>query len=110
MTVTVTVRYKSNNSGGSWRLTDDDWKALEAAGWVVEWVANDDADPDRGFSRADANGRWLGALATSAHLVVSDPIDEAAAIAEWARITGQDPDAEGCPCCGQPHYFSVEVR
>lgn len=31
------VEYSSNNSGGSWWLKDADWKALEDAGWVVEW-------------------------------------------------------------------------
>ena len=31
------VEYITNNSGGSWWLSDDDWKALEAAGWKVEW-------------------------------------------------------------------------
>ena len=31
------VEYDSNNSVGSWRLNDEDWKALEQAGWVVEW-------------------------------------------------------------------------
>ena len=30
------VEYITNNSGGSWWLSDDDdWKALEAAGWKV---------------------------------------------------------------------------
>jgi hypothetical protein len=31
------VEYRSNNSGGSWWLKDEDWKALEAAGWKVIW-------------------------------------------------------------------------
>ena len=31
------VEYSSNNSGGGWWLKDEDWKALEAAGWKVEW-------------------------------------------------------------------------
>jgi hypothetical protein len=44
------IEYSSNNSGGSWWLSDDDWKKLEDAGWVVEWE----------------NERWLGALAKRA--------------------------------------------
>lgn len=31
------VEYSSNNSGGSWWLSDKHWLALEAAGWRVEW-------------------------------------------------------------------------
>ena len=31
------VEYDSNNSGGNWWLDDNDWKALEAAGWKVDW-------------------------------------------------------------------------
>ena len=32
------VEYNSNNSGGGWWLDDQDWKALEAAGWKVAWA------------------------------------------------------------------------
>ena len=55
----TTTTYRSNNSGGGWWLNDDDWKALESAGWDVEWVK-------AGDRFADENGRWLGALATTA--------------------------------------------
>lgn len=80
------VKYRSNNSGGSWWLTDDNWKALEKAGWEVDWEER----------------RWLGALATSATrrgLSLKD------AITEWVSITGKDPADEGCNCCGAPHDF-----
>ena len=30
------IVYSSNNSGGSWWLSDEDWKKLEAAGWNVD--------------------------------------------------------------------------
>lgn len=112
------TRYSSNNSGGYWWLTDEHWKDLEAAGWRVMWnghIEEYDAednlvldesglpkilvDEDKAFSKVGE--RWLGALATSAYRAL--PIDEAKA--EFARITGEDPDAEGCHCCGQPHYF-----
>ena len=31
------VEYSSNNSGGSWWLSDDDWRKLEKAGWEIQW-------------------------------------------------------------------------
>lgn len=90
------VRYKSNNSGGSWWLKDDDWKALEAAGWQVEWSKDEEWK--------DADGvRWLGALAAAAVSPDVESVD--VAIAEWERVTGQDAGAEGCNCCGSPHSF-----
>lgn len=100
----VRTTYSSNNSGGSWWLKDEDWKALEAAGWEVEWYAN--MSPDdvlSGLMRADSNGRWLGALASRAH---REGIGFREAISEWASITGEDPRALGCHCCGAPHSFS----
>lgn len=32
------LTYSSNNSGGYWWLTDENWKALEDAGWTVHWL------------------------------------------------------------------------
>lgn len=31
------VEYNSNNSGGHWWLDDEDWLALEKAGWKIQW-------------------------------------------------------------------------
>jgi len=95
----IRVEYESNNSGGSWWLTDDDWRALEEAGWDVAWFATQEG---RYFQPGD-DGRWLGALARSASKEVERPQD---AIDEWSRITGQSPSEEGCNCCGPPHSFS----
>lgn len=81
-----TITYDSNNSGGNWWLSDEDWKKLEKAGWNVDWKEE----------------RFLGALATSAK---KDFINIEEAKADFERITGQDPDAEGCNCCGPPHNF-----
>ena len=97
--MSVTVEYHSHNSGGDWWLTDDDWRNLEAAGWNVAWMKDVLAEQ---WPRADENGRWLGALATSATKEVADPQE---AIDEWQSVTGQDPAAEGCNCCGSPHSF-----
>lgn len=57
----VKVEYSSNNSGGHWWLSDEDWLALEQAGWVVEWYRDRE-----GPFKADPDGRWLGGLAGNA--------------------------------------------
>lgn len=75
------VRYSHNNSGGSDWLTADNWTALAARGWVLD----------------GESGRFYGAERTGLSLD--------AAIAEWESITGADRTAEGCPCCGPPHFF-----
>ncbi len=96
------VAYSANNSGGSWWLTDDHWRALEAAGWIVEWEAqkNDRFLP----ARPDANGniRWLGALARGATI---NGVTMAEAIASWEKATGLTSTSLGCGCCGPPHSF-----
>jgi len=91
------VEYSSNNSGGDWWLSDKDWYALEAAGWNVEWRRD-----TKGMFH-NGSERWLGALATNAS---REGLTLSEAIAEFERITGESADAEGCNCCGQPHYFS----
>ena len=121
--MSVVLEYRSNNSGGSWWLSDDDWRALEKAGWIVHWVHERDdpshthAEEDGVLSRlshhhgytdplvpARPNGeRYLRALAVSA---AKECEDVAATVQEWATITGQDPSAVGCNCCGEPHSFS----
>lgn len=92
------VEYNSNNSGGEWWLEDEDWHALEAAGWVVDWKAKS------GERSLDPGGqRWLGALAISATregLSLRDAVDE------WERVTHKSSTDAGCPCCGQPHSFT----
>lgn len=96
----VRVEYCSNNSGGMWWLDDQDWRNLEAAGWIVAWK-KDSTEP---FTKAmvGADGRWLGALATNA---TREGLSLPEAIAEWERITSQSAEAAGCSCCGQPHDF-----
>lgn len=96
------VEYSSNNSGGYWWLDDDDWKNLEAAGWDVYW-----ADESDGFATRDDRGdvRWLGALATRARKPNCNSLREAAD--DWERIVGKSPLDAGCPCCNQPHNFTL---
>lgn len=80
------VVYASNNSGGTWWLTDEDWKALEEAGWKVHWE----------------DERFLGTLAMSA---AKENTTLREAIEEWESITNQSAYAVGCDCCGSPHSF-----
>lgn len=94
------VEYSSNNSGGSWWLTDQNWEDLEAAGWKVNWFKD---ETDRIF-KSDEDGRWLGALATSAS---REGLSLKDAIEEWERVTGRDSTALGCSCCGTPHNFTL---
>lgn len=98
----ITLEYSSNNSGGYWWLTDKNWQDLEAAGWKVEWFK----DQNREYLRPDSDGRWLGALARHASKDFETP---EAGIEEWKSITGQDPWAEGCNCCGEPHNFGFQT-
>ena len=96
------ITYDSNNSGGDWWLSDDDWKALEAAGWVVHWGGRKYGEDS--LTPTEKTGKeWLGALAVSC---AKDGFDSARqGIEEWTSITGQDPLDMGCPCCGNPHTF-----
>lgn len=112
------VKYDSNNSGGSWWLSDKDWKNLEKAGWFVVW-ATYEFDWKNGNYQYDKNGlpkikkskspfvdkkgRYLGALAKYAFKRF-DGISEA--LQEFETITGQNVSDEGCNCCGAPHSFS----
>lgn len=97
------VEYATNNSGGSWWLSDDDWYALERVGWNVHWVARQDEDSH--YRRnVDDDGRWLGALAVSASLETSSLRE---AISSFQCATGESASALGCSCCGPPHSFSL---
>jgi hypothetical protein len=99
------TKYITNNSGGDWWLTDEDWHKLEDAGWTVDWVAtSENWKTSIGAREVALTGRWLGALATQATRDL--PLD--LAIAEFEHVTGQDAEAEGCECCGQPHGFYEE--
>lgn len=93
-----TICYSTNNSGGSWWLTDQNWKDLETAGWEVEWVKD---QGDSIFHKAGED-RWLGALATHAS---REGLSMRMALAEFEDVTGLDPHEQGCDCCGQPHWF-----
>lgn len=127
------VEYMSNNSGGHWWLTDQQWKALEKAGWIVAWASLEYAYTPKGehernkdgtpklipvgsrpsefgsFAKKDGRGkyRYLGALAKTAFRVGLNLRDAAA---EWERVTKLDSTDAGCPCCGQPHNFTEYTK
>ena len=84
------ITYYSNNSGGYWWLTDENWYALENAGWVVDW----------------RKSRWLGALATKAY---REGLTIGQAVNEWETVTNESAYNEGCECCGLPHDFHEEI-
>lgn len=92
------VEYSSNNSGGDWWLKDEHWFALEKAGWKVNWIKDDPY-----HLKWDRGDRWLGALATRAERI---GLTLKEAVSEWEDVTGLSSTDAGCPCCGQPHYFS----
>lgn len=98
------IKYSTNNSGGSWWLKDEDWLALEKAGWAVAWGGyNKEASS---FEEAKDN-RWLGSVAQSASKEFNSFKE---AIEEWEKITGQDASDEGCNCCGAPHSFRLDEK
>ena len=116
------VEYNPNNSGGSWWLKDEDWKALEKAGWLVVWAGLSFDYKDGGyqfelnglpklkkgivsmFAEKDSHGvyRHLGSLARYAFNQF-DSIKHA--LEEFEKVTGQNVMDEGCDCCGAPHSF-----
>lgn len=123
------VEYDSNNSGGSWWLKDEHWKALEKAGWKIQWAHLENLYSEKGeyvndtdgtpklvpigegnskygsFNKPGSDGvyRYMGALAKRAYRVGLNLRD---AVTEWERVTGQCSTDAGCPCCGNPHNFT----
>lgn len=126
------VEYDSNNSGGRWWLTDNDWTNLEKAGWVVAWASLQHLYDDSGNHVREDNGlprlvprdgteeglssfgiekdskgqyRYMGALARTAYLPDCDDIRAAAD--NFDLVTSCCATDAGCPCCGQPHNFTL---
>lgn len=95
----VLVEYNSNNSGGRWWLKDEDWDALEAEGWQVDWVCDPESNPGIPFMKGE---RWLGSLASHARKRF-DSMRQG--IKEWERVTKKNATDIGCSCCGPPHNF-----
>jgi len=117
------LTYDSNNSGGSWWLSDDDWDALEAGGWTVHWVKENDDDEghwrsgrqywDDDIGEAsvltevprptDESLRYLGGFASSAAKRFDAPQE---GVQDWEHLSSQSAGSIGCNCCGRPHNFT----
>jgi hypothetical protein len=89
-----TIHLHQNNSGGYFWLSDEQFDALLADGWRV------------------ASGLNFGGRAAQDLLLDVPVADERAAITiaqiEFQRVTGEDPNAIGCTCCGPPFHFDIE--
>lgn len=81
----MNVVYSGNNSGGVWWIPDSYRGALEQAGWNVSTQGGGVTDAWKEYPD-DANPR--------------DGMEE------FVRITGIEPNEQGCECCGPPHSFS----
>jgi hypothetical protein len=79
----MTVLFRENNSGGYWRLTDEQWAALAKAGWTVE-------------ARSSSGGNRVAT-------VKARSVD--AARVKWEKVVGRNPHDRGCECCGWPFNF-----
>lgn len=131
------VEYGSNNSGGEWWLSDEQWRALELAGWEVVWggmyfcrtrfnlgrkrpaylgdadpCANSGACPGHRLARSYAEALELGDDARWLGALAMSAFLRGAtslrdAAKQWERVTGMDATDAGCQCCGQPHTFTL---
>ena len=91
-----TVTLSQNNSGGSFWLSPSDFDALVADGWVEQ----------EDTMSTSTWGRVAGDLKLDVPVADEDAAVTIAKI-EFQRVTGQDPDDEGCNCCGPPFSFSA---
>lgn len=89
------IQYSANNSGGTWWLSLEDWKALEEAGWLVQWF-----DWEEGRTE---DLRFPGTPAWYAWAPVGLTEDQAREA--FTNVTGKDSWEEGCNCCAPPHGF-----
>jgi hypothetical protein len=86
------VELNQNNSGGYWWLSDEQVDALLADGWFIDG------------SNTYRMREGKRALNLSIDLPVTTGAVEIAMI-EFQRVTGEDPNAIGCTCCGPPFHF-----
>ena len=104
----IPVEYSTNNSGGNYWLTKEDWRALQDAGWLImDW--DNSVYDEKGQYVPDENGLPMvshPADLDKAHYAFKlfDNIQEA--LVEFEKLTGQNVSDEGCNCCGAPHSFT----
>lgn len=103
----ITVYYYSSIlSGGP--LSDEDWRALHAAGWELARSYSDPLhikDPWGLDPTAEGNVRSLGAITWKARKVFPTL---RAGIEEWQECTGKNPAELECPCYSPLHEFHGE--
>jgi hypothetical protein len=132
------LHYEANNSGGEWWLKDEDWQALEDAGWVVHWVHSATIDhgvdfPEKGDPKKDPHAYALKNKDPLPHsheygpcrFIQAPRTDQrwlgalaksackrfgsaAEGVAEFEFLAHQSARDEGCSCCGPPHSFEWE--
>lgn len=116
------IEYRHNNSGGKIWLKDEDWKNLEEAGWIVQWVwmqpskdrkdcgtpiliFNKDLPKEKIYSwnKTTIGEKDMGTLAWTAY---RPNLTLMQAVEEWESVTNKCATDAGCPCCGPPHNFT----
>lgn len=109
------VEYSTNNSGGSFWLTEKEWKNLEDHGWKL--FNHDDHIYESGNYKYDEHGLPMrkeprakdSIFKQYAHYAFKHFPSVEDAEREFEELTEQHVNDEGCECCGKPHYFH-EVR
>jgi hypothetical protein len=90
------ITFSESNSGGRFRLTADDYRALlESGRWglpeeSLERPYISAGDPKEFILRHNLSGEFTSA---------------AEAIAHWESVIKVDANAAGCECCGRPYSF-----
>lgn len=117
------IKYSPNNSGGRWWLEDKDWDSLERSGWKVLWADLDFDYKDRnwtydkdGLPKFKSGGRGIATkndkgvwryLGSKARYAFRAGLSLKDAVDEWEKVTNKDSTEVGCPCCGNPHSFTL---
>jgi hypothetical protein len=98
--------YHSNNSGGGDWLTQENWAALERAGWKLYGYNNFVFD-EKGAYQWDEKGfpKQSGPCIEPKYAFKYFECVEDA-IAEFERVANQNFEDDGCNCCGVPHNMS----
>jgi len=107
------VRFRENNSGGEWRLTDGQWSALEKAGWFVERPGFEPEYGKDGMRKLGADGfpamkQGKPGSAERSRVAWRRGLPEELAKLDWEQAVGLDSAEPGCRCCGPPFVFSLE--
>lgn len=101
--MSVEVHYRLLNGDVPHVLTHDEWLALEAAGWTIDW---DHRVPVMRTRRPIEGPRTASKWFEGDLREVREQ-----AIAEWEAITGRRAETWAtCDCCPDPHDFSFTAH